>query len=139
MSDERESNHERMVDICQRIARFSKSPPGRRHGCVIARDGRYIIATGYNGPPRGEGHCDCGGRPKLYCEINCKAVHAEVNAIANAAREGISVNGCVAYVTKKPCLPCRGLLKNAGIESVHWDEPASGSDDAPDGWERLNG
>lgn len=97
---------------------LSKCPDGKQHGCVIAMEGRYIISTGYNGPAVKEEHCKvCDYDPKT---TSCPAVHAEVNALVNAARMGISVKGAKAYVTKKPCHNCEATLKNAGIVEAQW-------------------
>ncbi len=110
--------NERMVDIAVTVSTWSHCPQGRQHGCVLAVDGRFIISTGYNGPPRGSPYCDCDGKPKEYCLSSCRAIHAEINAIANAAMLGISTNGVAAYVTKVPCKFCWGALSNAGVEQV---------------------
>jgi len=97
-------------------------------------DGRYVISTGYNGPPAGTPHCDCDGKPKEYCLANCRAIHAEINAIANAAAIGIATGpnwrGVVAYVTKEPCRFCWGALTNAGIRYI-WAPLGPGSNWRP--------
>lgn len=87
-------------------------------GCVIVRAKR-IVCTGYNGAVSSESHCvDVG------CKIengHCRsAVHAEANALLQAARHGLSVENCVAYVTHKPCPYCAMLLQNAGIVEVKY-------------------
>jgi len=111
-------NVERMTDLALVVSSWSSCPAGRQHGCVLAVDGRYVVATGYNGPPRGEDPCDCRGKPKDWCLKNCRAVHAEVNAVCNAAYVGARIRDCWAFVTKKPCGGCRGALKNAGLRGV---------------------
>lgn len=87
-------------------------------GAVIAKDSR-IISTGYNGVPAGLPHCEHDGT-----EESCgKAVHAEANAIAFAARNGISTEGATLYVTHSPCLDCAKLIINAGISTVYYRTP----------------
>lgn len=99
-------------------------------GVVLAREGRVLV-TGYNGAPAGMTHCDhpcdCGfslGLRSMHKD-ECKsrkpctiAVHAEANAIAYAARYGISVEGAEMFTTLSPCLSCAQLLINAGIIRV---------------------
>jgi deoxycytidylate deaminase len=113
----------RMLNVALEVSSWSSSPAGRQHGCVLAVDGKYVVATGYNGPPRGEGKCECEGKTKVWCAKNCKAIHAEVNAICNAAYVGARVRDCWAFATKKPCDGCRGALKNTGIHGVVWLVP----------------
>lgn len=87
----------------------------RSVGAVIERD-RRILATGYNGAPRGVPHCEEYG-----CDITqrCQlAAHAEQNAIAQAAANGVSCSGASIYVTCQPCSGCAKLLINAGIRRV---------------------
>jgi dCMP deaminase len=101
-----------------------------RVGAVFALDGR-ILATGFNGAPAGLPHCDhncdCGGDEHSpgYHDDECRsvapceaAVHAEANAIAFAAKHGISLNGSTLYTTLSPCLRCAQLLVNAGVRAV---------------------
>lgn len=84
-------------------------------GAVIVREGR-IISTGYNGAPSKLPHCDhTDDLPFNGCRV---AVHAEANAIAFAARHGVSTNDAILYTTLTPCLPCAQLIINAGITSV---------------------
>ena len=106
-------------------------------GVVIARDAR-IISTGYNGAPRGMKHCDhkctCKGPVELNgelqhwdsCDMNhpCRlSVHAEVNAIAYAAKAGVSTFGAEMFTTNAPCYACAQLIINAGIMQVWYAEP----------------
>lgn len=98
-------------------------------GAVLAVGGQ-VIAAGYNGAPAGLEHCDhpkingcfLAGRHsdtdsegRLHCT---NAVHAEVNAILNAAKRGCRTRGAALYVTHYPCARCAGLLINAGVSSV---------------------
>lgn len=86
-------------------------------GAVIVR-GNRIVATGYNGAPSTMLHCiesDC----ELGSDGGCqRAVHAEANAIAFAARDGIRLNGATMYTTHSPCYKCAQLIINAGIAHV---------------------
>ncbi len=95
----------------------SRATCDRLHvGCVLVRD-RTILATGFNGAPRGLAHCDDIGH--LMIEGHCvRTVHAELNALAHAAREGTRVAGAVAYVTHEVCRLCFFPLINAGIVRV---------------------
>ena len=96
-------------------------------GAVIVKD-RQVLATGYNGSPSGSVHCTAQG----YCYpglISCdsssslpsRAVHAEANAIAQAAKHGISTPGASIYVTLEPCLSCLKLVISAGISDVFYE------------------
>jgi dCMP deaminase len=88
----------------------------RAVGAVITSD-RAIVATGYNGAVRGMPHCSEIGC--LMVEGHCaRAVHAEANAIAQAAREGAHVAGSSIYITAAPCWACFRLLVNSGIVRV---------------------
>ncbi|MCX5779417.1 MAG: cytidine/deoxycytidylate deaminase family protein [Firmicutes bacterium] len=103
----------------------SRSTCLRRHvGAVLVRKER-IIATGYNGAPRGLGHClDLGclraemGIPSGQRYELCRGVHAEQNAIISAAYYGISTQDTVLYCTNQPCIICARILINAGIKRV---------------------
>jgi dCMP deaminase len=97
-------------------------------GAVIVKN-KQILATGYNGSPSGSAHCIDQG----YCYsglISCdaskvlpsRAVHAEANAIAQAAKQGISTEGAIIYVTLEPCLSCLKLIISAGIREVIYEK-----------------
>lgn len=89
-------------------------------GAVIVRD-KSVLATGYNGSIRGLPHCDEVGH--LMIGGHCaRTVHAEVNAVAQAARNGTRVEGATIYVTAFPCLGCMKMIANAGIAKVVYDE-----------------
>lgn len=87
----------------------------KKVGCVLTRDNR-ILATGYAGSIRGQPHCTDVG-----CDIDpttsgcVRSVHAEMNALAQAASHGVSTNGATAYITMSPCLWCFKTLVNSGI------------------------
>ena len=97
----------------------TRSNCSRRHvGAVIVRN-RHILSTGYNGTCL-EGGCPrCAGKTKSGEHLDeCLCVHAEQNAICQAAQHGHAIEGATAYVTISPCLTCAKLLINAGIKEV---------------------
>ena len=97
----------------------------RQVGAVIVKD-KHIIATGYNGAPRGVPHCDEKGgclRQQLNVPSGerhelCRALHAEQNAIIQAATLGQSIEGGTIYVTNQPCVICAKMIINAGIRRI---------------------
>lgn len=97
----------------------------RQVGAIIVKD-KHIIATGYNGAPKGLPHCDeLGGcyRQKLGVPSGerhelCRALHAEQNAIIQAAVYGQSIEGATIYVTHQPCVICAKMIINAGIKRI---------------------
>ena len=96
----------------------------RRVGAVIVRD-KHVISTGYNGPPRGTKHCEELGCIRQQMNIPsgtrhelCRGVHAEQNAITQAAYFGTSVANATIYTTTFPCSMCAKILINAGITEV---------------------
>lgn len=96
-------------------------------GAVIVKD-RQVLATGYNGSPSGTAHCTAQGYcyPGLSsCDASktmpSRAVHAEANAIAQAAKHGISTHNAIIYVTLEPCLSCLKLIISAGIKEVFYE------------------
>ncbi len=122
------------LEIARSVAK--RSPCTRRKvGAIIVRND-VIVSTGYNGPPRGSVNCDEVGCLKDLVKAPhgtawevCPAVHAEENAVINAARQGTSVVGGTMYVSEEylvkapsqastTCQRCRRLLINAGIEKV---------------------
>jgi dCMP deaminase len=114
---------EYFFQICESVAR--KSPClSRQIGAILVRD-QSIIATGYNGPPRGFKHCadECPRRKMGYASgeglEHCPAVHAESNAIIDAARKGASTINSTLYMNCIiPCKDCMAKLINAGIRTV---------------------
>ena len=96
----------------------------RNVGCVIVKDKR-IVATGYNGAPAGVKHCREVGciRGKMGIASGerhelCRGVHAEQNAIIQAATFGVDMTGAVAYTTHQPCFICTKMLINARIRKI---------------------
>lgn len=95
--------------------------PRKRVGCVVVRD-RSILSTGYNGSLRDLAHCDRAGC--VVVEDHCiRTVHAEANAVAQAARLGSRVDGSTVYATAFPCWPCFKLLAQTGVTRVVYGEP----------------
>jgi dCMP deaminase len=99
----------------------TRSTCDRKHvGAVVVRD-RMILATGYNGSIRGAAHCDDEGH--LMEDGHCvRTVHAEANAIVQAARNGVRIDGADVYVTASPCFNCFKLIANAGIRRIVFGE-----------------
>lgn len=93
----------------------------RKHvGAVIVRD-KTILSTGYNGSIRGLPHCDEVGH--LMENGHCvRTVHAEANAIAQAARNGVRIDDSTIYVTASPCWTCFRLIGNSGIQRIAYGE-----------------
>lgn len=96
----------------------------RQVGAILVKD-RRILTTGYNGSPQGLAHCSDVGclREKLKVpsgERNelCRGIHAEQNALVQAALHGVSIQGAVLYVTHQPCVVCAKMLINAGIVEI---------------------
>ncbi|MBY9000916.1 MAG: dCMP deaminase family protein [Candidatus Heimdallarchaeota archaeon] len=99
----------------------------RQVGAVLVNDNRQIISTGYNGVPRGVNHCNVETCTKLYEKSGekneiCPAVHAELNAILQAASAGISPEGTTLYSTTRPCSGCTMAIINVGIKRVVYVE-----------------
>ncbi|MHB1017444.1 MAG: deoxycytidylate deaminase [Coriobacteriia bacterium] len=97
----------------------------RRHiGAVIVKDKR-ILATGYNGVPSGLAHCaevgclrEQRGIPSGTQHELCRGIHAEQNAVIQAARHGTAIDGAMVYCTHQPCVLCAKILINAGITEI---------------------
>ncbi len=107
----------RFLELAKHIAEWSKDP-STKVGCVVVGEDREIRSTGFNGFPRGiEDRPDrLSDRDRKYPLI----CHAEENAIMHAARIGVSLKGCVAYVTWPPCSRCaRSLIQSGVCEIVH--------------------
>ncbi|MBU1669740.1 MAG: cytidine/deoxycytidylate deaminase family protein [Actinobacteria bacterium] len=101
----------------------------RQVGALIVKDKR-ILTTGYNGAPRLLEHCfdvgcrrdDAGAESGTVHEL-CRGLHAEQNAILQAALHGVSIEGGLLYSTHQPCVLCSKMLINAGILAVNFIEP----------------
>ena len=100
----------------------------RKVGAILVKDKR-ILATGYNGAPTGLKHCEEVGCLRANESIPsgqrhelCRGLHAEQNAIIQAAYHGISIAGSVLYCTNKPCVICSKMIINAGIRKIVYNE-----------------
>lgn len=99
----------------------SRATCDRKHvGAVIVKD-KHILATGYNGSISGMPHCDEVGH--MMENDHCVAtIHAETNAVLQAARHGTAIDGSDIYITASPCWNCFKLLANAGIKRIFYGE-----------------
>jgi dCMP deaminase len=121
---QRPSWDEYLMEVCQAVARRATCDRGRS-GAVIARDGQ-ILSTGYVGSPIGQPHCDdVGHRLKTMIHEDghetqhcVRTVHAEQNAICQAAKQGTSIFGATLYCRMTPCRTCAMLIINCGIKRV---------------------
>jgi len=121
--DNRPGWEEYFMDIARLVARRTTCRR-RAVGAVLVRDKR-ILATGYNGAPSGLRHCLDIGCLREQMEIPsgerhelCRGLHAEQNAIIQAALHGVSVRGASLYCTNHPCIICSKMLINAGIVEI---------------------
>lgn len=107
------------MNIARQVA--ERSTCDRKHvGAVIVRD-RNILSTGYNGSITGMPHCDDVGH--MMEDRHCVAtVHAEANAIIQAAKNGVNINGSSIYTTASPCWNCFKLIVNSGIRCIYFGE-----------------
>lgn len=99
----------------------------RRHVGALLVVNRRILTTGYNGVPSGLSHCGENGKQCLRQDMNvpsgtrqelCRGLHAEQNAIIQAALHGVSTKGATLYCTHQPCITCAKMLINAGVERI---------------------
>ena len=126
MSD-RPSWHQYFLTITRNVAERSTCTRAKV-GAVIVRD-KNILATGYNGAPAGLPHCIDAGclvytsrTPTGEVEENCfRTIHAEINAIAQAAKNGASIRDADIYITHTPCIHCVKVLINTGIRRIFYE------------------
>lgn len=123
-SHKRPSWDEYFIEIMHSIGKRATCDRGRS-GCVIAKDKR-VVSTGYVGAPAGCAHCDDVGH-EMHTVLqedgaqsrHCiRTAHAEQNAIAQAARDGVSTKGATLYCKMTPCYVCAKMIINAGIVRV---------------------
>ena len=120
----RPSWDEYFMEVCEAISKRATCDRGRS-GCVIAGN-KQLLVTGYVGAPAGLPHCDDVGHQfkKMLHEdgketTHCvRTVHAEQNAICQAAKRGIPINGATLYCRMTPCRTCAMLIINCGIKRV---------------------
>ena len=123
VKDPRPSWDEYFMEIAEVVAKRSNC--SRRHVAAVIVKDNLLLSTGYNGTPRGVQNCFDGGCPRCSGHApsgtsldECLCVHAEQNAICQAARYGVNVGGSTIYITLSPCLTCAKLIINAGIAEV---------------------
>jgi dCMP deaminase len=121
--------HEYFMSVAHLISRRATCTRGHI-GAVIVRD-HSILSTGYNGAPSGLPHCNetnCriyrSTHPDGTVEENCvNTIHAEINAIAQAAKHGVCISDSDIYITASPCIHCLKVLINVGIKTIYYDKP----------------
>ena len=126
---ERPSWHQYFMTITRQVAERSTCKRAKV-GAVIVLD-KNILATGYNGAPAGMPHCiDVGcliyqsKTPNGDTEENCfRTIHAEMNAIAQAAKNGATIKDASIYITHTPCIHCLKVLVNTGIKNIYYEKP----------------
>ena len=120
----------RFMEMASLVASWASCfQPNRKIGCVIVRNKR-VMTTGYNGAPAGVRTCiergECMRRrleiPSGTRHELCYAIHAEQNAIIQAARLGIEIEGATLYCTHQPCVICAKMIVNAGLVRVVYGE-----------------
>jgi dCMP deaminase len=120
--------HEYFVSITKQVATRSTCLR-RKVGAIIVKDKR-ILTTGYNGAPKGVENClEAGtclreelGVPSGERHEICKGLHAEQNALLQAAYHGVSIKDSVIYCTTQPCIMCSKMIINAGIRKIYYLE-----------------
>jgi len=123
----RPSWNEYFMSITRMVAK--RSTCLRRHvGAILVKDKR-ILATGYNGAPSGLRHCEEVGCLRETTSVPsgerhelCRGLHAEQNAIIQAAYHGFSIKGATLYCTNKPCVICSKMLINSGIRKILYED-----------------
>ena len=148
MPGKRPSWHEYFMFIAKIVSSRSTCN-SRPTGAVIAKD-NHILATGYNGAMPGAPHCtdepDWNGEPFCFRRARgipdvdkynfCKASHAEANAIAQAARHGIAIEGATLYTTLAPCYVCLKLIATSRIRVIYYEHAYESSSPERDAfWE----
>lgn len=102
---------DKMLQLAFIVSGWSTEPEGQRHGTILAMEGKWIIATGFNGQDR----------TWAWPKPDPKIVHSEENAIINAKMVGVDLTrNIVAYITKRPCDACEELLRREGIKMAFW-------------------
>tara|TARA_B100001113_G_C21122132_1_gene627804 strand:- start:3359 stop:3787 length:429 start_codon:yes stop_codon:yes gene_type:complete len=119
MTKKRVSWETYFMNIATEVA--TRSTCDRKHvGAVIVRN-KNILSTGYNGSIKGLPHCDEAGHEMV--EGHCvRTTHAEANAIVQAAKNGVKIDGAEIFVTASPCYNCFKLIANSGIHVIFYHE-----------------
>ena len=115
------------MDITQLVAKRSTCLR-RSVGAIIVKDKR-LLATGYNGAPSGVSHCAETGCLREQLQVPsgerhelCRGIHAEQNAIIQAALHGVSIKEAVLYCTNQPCSICAKMIINAGLKKIYYQD-----------------
>jgi len=125
---DRTSIHTTWLNVAEMIANDrSTCKSGRFVGALVVSKNGRILSTGYNGVPSKLPHPKTCARREVgarsgECLDLCMCQHAESNAIVNAARNGVKLEGAVLYCTTSPCVDCFGKILNCGISEVHYRE-----------------
>ena len=107
------------MNIAHEVA--SRATCDRKHvGAVIVR-GKTILSTGYNGSIRGLPHCNDAGH-EMENDHCVRTIHAEANAIVQAARNGINIDNSEIYISASPCYNCFKMIANAGLQKIYYAE-----------------
>ena len=117
------------LEIAKTASKRASCFRGKKVGAVLVKD-RQILSTGYNGAPKGVKNCleldECMRDEKGLASGErlefCRATHAESNALAQAAFQGVSTKGSCLYTTHFPCVLCTKLLINAGVKEIVYTE-----------------
>jgi dCMP deaminase len=119
MAETRASWDEYFMNIARAVA--TRSTCSRKHvGAVIVRE-KVILSTSYNGSLRGLPHCDEVGH--MLEDGHCvRTIHAEANAVIQAATHGVRIEGAGVYVTASPCWSCFKMIANAGLTRIVYGE-----------------
>lgn len=137
MTTERISKHAYYMGLAK-MASLRSTCMSRPVGAIAVKDDS-VITTGYNGSMRGASHCIDDGCYRRIANIPdaekanyCRAIHAEANMVAQAARKGLVLDGATVYVTLSPCYNCLKLMANAGIVAVYYEYEYGSKDTARD-------
>lgn len=127
MKEERPSLDQYFMQMA-RLASMRSTCLRRKTGAVIVKE-KHILSTGYNGAPKGLKHCKEVGCLRERLKVSpgerhelCRGLHAEENAIIQAALFGVSIKDGTIYCTHHPCSVCAKMLINAGIKEIVYEE-----------------
>ena len=127
--------HSYFMDIAEMVSKRSTCDR-KKVGALIVK-GKNILATGYNGSIAGLEHCDDIGHDMVagHC---VRTIHAEQNAIVQAAKRGIMIDGADVYVNTYPCWNCFKLLANSGIKKIFYKDAYNIDPKIPEAARKLN-